>query len=79
MKACIARSSFPKDDQSSSHVSVAVFAQFILHVVIHCSMAENLVRQNYHTDSEEGVNKQINLELFAFHTYLSMVRWPLPS
>ena len=28
MKACIAENSFPKDDQSSSHVSVAVFAQF---------------------------------------------------
>ena len=38
-------------------------------------MAEvvNLVRQNYHAESEDGVNKQINLELFAFHTYLSMV------
>ena len=31
------------------------------------------VRQNYHPDSEEGVNKQINLELYAMYTYLSMV------
>ena len=31
-------------------------------------------RQNYHQDSEMGVNKQINMELFASYTYLSMVR-----
>ena len=30
-------------------------------------------RQNYHEDSEAGVNKQINMELFASYTYLSMV------
>ncbi|KAF0293516.1 Soma ferritin [Amphibalanus amphitrite] len=29
-------------------------------------------RQNYHEDSEAGVNKQINMELFASYTYLSM-------
>ena len=32
------------------------------------------VRQNYHQESEEGVNKQINMELYAMYTYLSMVR-----
>ena len=32
------------------------------------------VRQNYAKDSEEGVNKQINMELYAMYTYLSMVR-----
>jgi ferritin heavy chain len=30
------------------------------------------VRQNYHADSEEGVNKQINLELYAMYTYMSL-------
>ena len=30
------------------------------------------VRQNYHEESEEGVNKQINLELYAMYNYLSM-------
>lgn len=35
-------------------------------------MASN-VRQNYHEESESGVNKQINLELYAMYTYLSMV------
>ncbi|XP_033645836.1 soma ferritin-like [Asterias rubens] len=30
------------------------------------------VRQNYHDESEAGVNKQINLELYASYTYLSM-------
>lgn len=29
-------------------------------------------RQNYHSDSEAGVNKQINLELYASYTYQSM-------
>jgi ferritin heavy chain len=32
------------------------------------------VRQNYAEDSEKGVNKQINMELYAMYTYLSMVR-----
>ncbi len=29
-------------------------------------------RQNYHADSEAGVNKQINLELYASYTYQSI-------
>jgi ferritin heavy chain len=29
-------------------------------------------RQNYHKESEAGINKQINLELYAFYTYRSM-------
>ena len=36
-------------------------------------MATSQVRQNYHAESEEGVNKQINMELYAMYTYLSMV------
>ncbi|XP_072172118.1 soma ferritin-like [Diadema setosum] len=32
----------------------------------------SMVRQNYHEESEAGVNKQINLELYASYTYLSM-------
>ena len=31
------------------------------------------IRQNYLEASEAGVNKQINLELYASYTYLSMV------
>ena len=30
-------------------------------------------RQNYHEESEAGINKQINLELYASYTYQSMV------
>jgi len=30
------------------------------------------IRQNYHEESEAGINKQINLELYASYTYLSM-------
>ena len=34
---------------------------------------ESQVRQNYSSDAEKGVNDQINMELYAFYTYLSMV------
>ena len=33
----------------------------------------SLCRQNYHEDCEAGINKQINLELYASYVYLSMV------
>lgn len=38
---------------------------------------DQLVRQNYHKECEVGVNQQINMELSAMYTYLSMVseRW----
>ena len=37
-------------------------------------MAESsLCRQNYHEETEAGVNKQINLELYASYVYQSMV------
>lgn len=32
----------------------------------------SLCRQNYHEESEAGVNKQINMELYASYVYLSM-------
>jgi len=35
-------------------------------------MAQTQPRQNYHIDSEAGVNKQINLELYASYVYQSM-------
>ena len=37
------------------------------------SQAVSQARQNYHTESEAGVNKQINLELYASYVYQSMV------
>jgi len=33
---------------------------------------QSVVRQNYHQECEAGVNKQINLELYASYVYLSM-------
>lgn len=33
------------------------------------------VRQNFHTDSENAINKQINMELYASYVYMSMVSW----
>jgi len=35
-------------------------------------MATSQVRQNFHRDCEAGVNKQINMELYASYVYLSM-------
>lgn len=35
-------------------------------------MATTQPRQNYHAESEAGVNKQINLELYASYVYQSM-------
>lgn len=32
----------------------------------------SLVRQNYNEESEAGVNRQINLELYASYTYMAM-------
>lgn len=39
-------------------------------------MAVSQVRQNFHTESEEKINKQINQELYASYVYLSMVSYP---
>jgi len=35
-------------------------------------MSKSLCRQNYHEECEAGVNKQINMELYASYTYQSM-------
>lgn len=35
----------------------------------------SLARQNYHEECEAGINKQINLELYASYVYMSMVWW----
>merc|ERR1712043_21074 len=35
-------------------------------------MSVSQCRQNYHQDSEAGINRQINMELYASYTYQSM-------
>ena len=35
-------------------------------------MANSQVRQNFHEECEAGINKQINMELYASYVYLSM-------
>lgn len=35
-------------------------------------MAASQPRQNFHAESEAGINKQINLELYASYVYMSM-------
>ncbi|XP_015907887.1 soma ferritin [Parasteatoda tepidariorum] len=34
--------------------------------------SKSQIRQNYHTESEDGVNKQINMELYASYVYAAM-------
>lgn len=36
-------------------------------------MAQTQPRQNFTAESEAGINKQINLELYASYVYQSMV------
>lgn len=36
-------------------------------------MAVSQTRQNFHEECEAGINKQINMELYASYVYLSMV------
>ena len=36
-------------------------------------MALSQCRQNYHSESEAGVNRQVNMELYASYCYQSMV------
>lgn len=33
----------------------------------------SVVRQNFHKDCEDAINRQINMELYASYVYLSMV------
>merc|ERR1712224_880467 len=35
-------------------------------------MSQSKVKQNFHSDSEALINKQINMELYASYVYLSM-------
>src|SRR5699024_3411906 len=37
------------------------------------NMSNSKIRQNYHEESEAGVNKQINLELYASYVYQQLV------
>ena len=37
-------------------------------------MAQTQPKQNFHADSEAGINRQINVELYASYVYQSMVR-----
>nr|ALJ10925.1 ferritin [Dolomedes sulfureus] len=34
--------------------------------------SQSQIRQNFHKESEDGVNKQINMELYASYVYLAM-------
>jgi len=46
--------------------------QLLIHRITESYTTMSLCRQNYHEESEAGVNKQINLELYASYVYQSM-------
>ncbi|VEL30912.1 unnamed protein product, partial [Protopolystoma xenopodis] len=49
------------------------FAYTLLHPPkLHTIEMLSIIRQNFHEQCEAGLNKQINMELFAHYTYLSM-------
>ncbi|KAG8234133.1 hypothetical protein J437_LFUL007499 [Ladona fulva] len=37
-----------------------------------CKMSSSEIRQHFHKDCEDGINNQINMELYASYVYLSM-------
>jgi len=39
------------------------------------SQSSNIIRQNFHEESEKALNKQINMELYASYVYLSMASY----
>lgn len=49
------------------------FWRFILPICTPLTTMMSQCRQNYHEECEAGINKQINLELYASYVYLSMV------
>lgn len=36
-------------------------------------MSDSQIRQNFHKECEDAINRQINMELYASYVYLSMV------
>merc|ERR1712226_1774248 len=57
--------------------STSKLQQFLQHPstiteIYRSKMATTQPRQNYHAENEAGVNKQINLELYACYVYQSM-------
>jgi ferritin heavy chain len=40
-------------------------------------MSQSQPRQNFHIESEAGINRQINMELYASYCYQSMVSFSL--
>lgn len=49
------------------------FVRRILPISTPLTTKMSLCRQNYHEECEAGINKQINLELYASYVYMSMV------
>merc|ERR1712018_270457 len=72
---CIGTSVHVRTNSSTRHLntfSSAYFFHFVKLLNQSYRMAMSQCRQNYHQDCEAGINKQINLELYASYVYQSM-------
>jgi len=54
------------------HPFSSLFYHHVNYYNLNYKMALSQCRQNYHQDCEAGINKQINLELYASYVYQSM-------
>merc|ERR1712004_513480 len=72
---CIGTSVNVRTNSSTRHL-YHTFSYYFCHLVNKHNqsyiMALSQCRQNYHQDCEAGINKQINLELYASYVYQSM-------
>merc|ERR1711893_568510 len=72
---CIGTSVHVRTNSSTRHLdtfSSVYFFHFVKLLNQSYKMAMSQCRQNYHQDCEAGINKQINLELYASYVYQSM-------
>merc|ERR1711893_156151 len=72
---CIGTSVHVRTNSSTRHLdtfSSVYFFHFVKLLNQSYKMAMSQCRQSYHTDCEAGINKQINLELYASYAYQSM-------
>ncbi|KFD59106.1 hypothetical protein M513_00269, partial [Trichuris suis] len=53
----------------------SVIAEHCLSIAFDCEKTMTSIAQNFHTESEIGLNKQINVELYASNLYLSMAAY----
>merc|ERR1711978_438795 len=59
---------------SRQHINT-IYTSFTSYTSFTTRMSQSKVKQNFHSDSEALINKQINMELYASYVYLSMATY----